>query len=133
MEAALSAFVGEIEQVPPMYSAVWKDGRRLYDLARQGIEVERERRPVTIHSLELTAAQPQENRYTIEVNCSKGTYIRTVSYTHLDVYKRQDIDSSQQIQWNISKIFLVHCERMGYNRFRDRGASGEPAPHSVSP
>lgn len=44
-----------------------------------------------------------------------------------------DVDSSQQIQWDISKIFLVHCERMGYNRFRDRGASGEPAPHSVSP
>ena len=44
-----------------------------------------------------------------------------------------DIDSSQQIQRDISKIFLVHCERMGYNRLRGRGASGEPAPHSVSP
>ena len=50
-----------------------------------------------------------------------------------DAESLDDIDSSQQIQWDISKIFLVHCERMGYNRFRDRGASGEPAPHSVSP
>ena len=61
-----------------MYSAISIGGKRLYDLARQGIEVERERRSVTIHSLELTAAQPQENRYTIEVSCSKGTYIRTL-------------------------------------------------------
>ena len=78
VRAVLERFRGPISQLPPMYSAISIGGKRLYDLARQGSEVERERRPVTIHSLELTAAQPQENRYTIEVNCSKGTYIRTL-------------------------------------------------------
>ena len=78
VRAVLERFRGPISQLPPMYSAISIGGKRLYDLARQGIEVERERRPVTIHSLELTDAQPQENRYTIEVSCSKGTYIRTL-------------------------------------------------------
>ena len=78
VRTVLERFRGPISQLPPMYSAISIGGKRLYDLARQGIEVERERRSVTIHSLELTAAQPQENRYTIEVSCSKGTYIRTL-------------------------------------------------------
>ena len=72
MRTVLERFRGPISQLPPMYSAISIGGKRLYDLARQGIEVERERRPVTIHSLELTAAQPQENRYTIEVKLLEG-------------------------------------------------------------
>ena len=62
VRAVLERFRGPISQLPPMYSAISIGGKRLYDLARQGIEVERERRSVTIHSLELTDAQPQENR-----------------------------------------------------------------------
>lgn len=65
-------------QLPPMYSAIQINGRRLYDLARQGIEIEREKRPITIHHLELLEADEQENRYVIDVACSKGTYIRTL-------------------------------------------------------
>ena len=78
VQAALEQFRGEIIQLPPMYSAIQINGRRLYDLARQGIEIEREKRPITIHHLELLEADEQENRYVIDVACSKGTYIRTL-------------------------------------------------------
>ncbi|MGN0448121.1 MAG: tRNA pseudouridine(55) synthase TruB [Acutalibacteraceae bacterium] len=77
VENVFSRFKGEITQLPPMYSALKKDGVRLYDLARQGIEVEREERRVNIYSLELTSYEG-ENEYEIEVSCSKGTYIRSL-------------------------------------------------------
>ena len=79
VEKALCSFRGEISQVPPMYSAIKKDGVRLYDLARQGIEIERESRVVTIHSLNLTEYE-NGNEYEIEVECSSGTYIRSLIY-----------------------------------------------------
>lgn len=74
--AALEKFRGVIEQTPPMYSAIQKDGKRLYELARQGIEIEREKRTVTIH--ELTCLSADKRDYTIHVMCSKGTYIRSL-------------------------------------------------------
>lgn len=78
VEKALSFFRGEIKQLPPMYSAIKKDGVRLYDLARQGIEIEREERDVTIYSLELVETDEEKNEYTIDVSCSSGTYIRSL-------------------------------------------------------
>lgn len=72
----LPHFVGDIMQTPPMYSAIQKDGVRLYDLARKGIEVEREARPVTIYSLELVDFDEKTQSGTLNVSCSKGTYIR---------------------------------------------------------
>lgn len=75
---ALERFRGEIMQVPPMYSALQKDGVRLYTLARQGIDVPREARPVTIAAMELIAADEETNTYTIDVRCSAGTYIRAL-------------------------------------------------------
>lgn len=72
----LEKFRGVISQVPPMYSAVSVDGKRLYDLARQGIEVERQARQVEIKKLELAGCENGE--YTIDVVCTKGTYIRTL-------------------------------------------------------
>ncbi|MFC1775757.1 tRNA pseudouridine(55) synthase TruB [Pseudomonadota bacterium] len=73
----LNQFVGEIEQVPPMYSALKHQGKPLYEYARAGIEVERPARPVTIHQLELV--DWQSPRLTFTVHCSKGTYIRTLA------------------------------------------------------
>lgn len=78
VEAALPAFRGEIWQVPPMTSALKKDGVRLYDLARQGIEVERAARPVTIYELTLLSYDEQAGLLTLDCACSKGTYIRTL-------------------------------------------------------
>lgn len=75
---ALPAFRGDILQIPPMYSAVQKDGKRLYELARKGIEVEREARPITIYCLELLSYNEEERRGKLLVSCSKGTYIRTL-------------------------------------------------------
>ena len=77
-ESALQSFSGTIEQVPPMYSAISQNGVRLYKLARQGIEVERESRTVTISSLELVGCDEKNGEYTISVECSAGTYIRSL-------------------------------------------------------
>ncbi len=77
LEPVLAGFVGEIEQVPPMYSALKKDGQPLYKLARQGIEVERKARLITIYSIKLLGFRDDE--LDLEVICSKGTYIRTLS------------------------------------------------------
>ncbi|HCA04884.1 MAG TPA: tRNA pseudouridine(55) synthase TruB [Ruminococcaceae bacterium] len=71
-------FTGEITQVPPMYSAVKKDGQRLYDLARQGIEVERGARVVTVYELELLDFDEANQEGRLRVLCSKGTYVRTL-------------------------------------------------------
>ncbi|MCZ8512322.1 tRNA pseudouridine(55) synthase TruB [Paenibacillus filicis] len=76
----ISRFVGEIEQVPPMYSAVKVDGKRLYELARQGVQVERKSRKVTIYGIEILemnwSGEFPAVRFRVE--CSKGTYIRTL-------------------------------------------------------
>lgn len=74
----LPKFTGEIEQIPPMFSAVQKNGQRLYDLARRGIEVEREARKVTVYRLELLNFDEDTQEGTLAVECSKGTYIRTI-------------------------------------------------------
>ena len=71
-------FIGDISQLPPMYSAVSVNGQRLYDLARQGIEVERKAREVTVFSIEILNENEQAGEYEIAVECSSGTYIRTL-------------------------------------------------------
>ena len=76
IEACLAPLRGEIRQVPPMYSALKYQGQRLYRLARQGVEVDREPRTVTIHELALEAVKGEE--LTLRVVCSKGTYVRTM-------------------------------------------------------
>lgn len=77
VEATLARFRGEIQQVPPMHSALKRDGRPLYEYARKGIEVERLPRAVTIHGLELHAFSG--DRIEFEVTCSKGTYVRVLA------------------------------------------------------
>ncbi len=75
---AVKSMQGDIMQMPPMYSAVKINGKRLYDLARQGIEVERAARPVTVYSIELSDYDRQNRTGTLDIHCSKGTYIRTI-------------------------------------------------------
>lgn len=74
--SVLLEFLGNIKQVPPMYSALKRDGKPLYELARQGIEVEREARPVTIHEINFLGLEGDV--LSLDVACSKGTYIRTL-------------------------------------------------------
>ena len=80
----LIRFTGELMQVPPMYSAIKVGGKKLYELARQGREVERAARPVTIRQIELLSCECRENGYVrkarLRVSCSKGTYIRTLCH-----------------------------------------------------
>ena len=78
IEGALPAFTGDILQVPPMYSALKREGKRLYDLARAGVEVEREARPVTVHSIALREWAPPV--VTLEVECGKGFYVRSLAH-----------------------------------------------------
>lgn len=75
---AIRSFVGAYEQIPPMYSALKVNGKRLYELARAGKEVERKGRPVEIHSIEILSVSLPE--ITFRVACSKGTYIRTLCH-----------------------------------------------------
>ncbi len=79
LEAVLPAFTGPIAQVPPMFSAIKREGKKLYELARAGKEVHREPRSVTIHALEILE-QVGERDYLLRVRCSKGTYVRTLCH-----------------------------------------------------
>lgn len=77
LQSVTEQFLGEIMQVPPMYSALKKDGKKLYELAREGIEVERAARPLIIYELSLTPLSDQQLQLT--VTCSKGTYVRVLA------------------------------------------------------
>ena len=80
VRAALARFTGPIEQVPPMHSALKHQGRALYDYAREGVEIERAPRRVTIHAIAWVAREGEHGeRLVIDVRCSKGTYIRTLA------------------------------------------------------
>ena len=76
IQAVLAKFIGDSTQIPPMYSALKKQGRPLYELARQGIEIEREARPIHLSAIELISFTEQS--ITLDISCSKGTYIRVV-------------------------------------------------------
>ena len=79
LREVLEEFTGEIEQIPPMYSAIKVQGRKLYDLARRGVEVERKPRRITIYELELLGRDAAGD-WALRVVCSKGTYIRTLCH-----------------------------------------------------
>ena len=78
IEAVLPQFRGKIMQIPPMYSAVQVNGQRLYDLARKGIEVERQPRETEIHTLNMLSYDPVTREGVLEIECSQGTYVRTI-------------------------------------------------------
>lgn len=77
IQSVLGRFTGEISQIPPMHSAIKVDGKKLYELARKGIEIERSPRQVTIYSLSILPTQ-RADEYELDISCSKGTYIRTL-------------------------------------------------------
>ena len=107
----LSHFVGELQQVPPMYSALKVGGKKLYELAREGKEVERKARPITIYELELLKAEQPE--YEIRVVCSQGTYIRTLCH-----------DIGQALSCGAVMTSLVRS-RVGEFRLKDAKSLGE--------
>ena len=78
LEKVIDGFIGEVEQIPPMFSAIKKDGKKLYELARQGITVERKVRKVNIFDIKLNWFDEKNGMAEIDVSCSKGTYIRTM-------------------------------------------------------
>jgi len=109
IEKVLADYRGPIEQIPPMYSALKYNGQPLYKLARQGIEIERKVRHVTIH--ELTLIGFTEDTITLDVQCSKGTYIRTLAQdigdamgfgAHLSMLRRTDVSP-----FDCSKLYSI--------------------------
>jgi tRNA pseudouridine55 synthase len=78
IDAALPAFTGDLLQIPPMASALKRDGTRLYELHRRGISVEREPRPIQVQKLSLTGLDPAGQTATFELSCSSGTYVRAL-------------------------------------------------------
>ena len=102
-------FRGAIEQVPPMYSALKHNGQPLYKLARQGIEIKRKARQVTIHKLDLLSLS--EDTITLVIRCSKGTYIRTLAQdigealgfgAHLSMLRRTEVSP-----FDCSKLYSI--------------------------
>ncbi len=109
IENVLENFRGGIEQIPPMYSALKHNGQPLYKLARQGIEIERKARNVTIH--ELTLLNMTDDTITVDAHCSKGTYIRTLAQdigealgfgAHLSMLRRTDVSP-----FDCSKLYTI--------------------------
>ena len=80
LKEVLESFIGDQLQVPPMYSALKINGKKLYELAREGKTVERKPRPIRIHSINLIEYRQMEGLFTMDVTCSKGTYIRTLCH-----------------------------------------------------
>lgn len=102
IKSAILSFIGTYEQVPPMYSALKVNGKKLYELARQGIEVERKSRQVTIFNIDLI--QIKDNKVLFDVLCSKGTYIRTLCK-----------DIGEKLKCGGVMSFLLRMESSGFD------------------
>lgn len=111
LEAVLENFIGEIDQIPPMYSALKHKGQRLYELARAGKTVERPARKITIYTLKLLEFTPKT--FTLEVNCSKGTYIRSLiediakalgSCAHVSALRRTAVNPFQHKMYSLEDL-----------------------------
>lgn len=104
IESILSEFTGDIMQIPPMYSAVSVNGKRLYELARQGIEIERESRKIHVYSLILSEYDENSKEGVLCIECSKGTYIRTIIH-----------DIGQKLQCGAVMTSLVRTSSNGFS------------------
>ena len=124
VEQALAAFRGTIEQVPPMFSALKREGRPLYAYARAGQTVERAARTVTIHELELVEFQPPD-RATLRLRCSKGTYVRSLA---TDLGQRLQVGAHlQELRRTASGPFRIE-QSITLDEIAARTASGQPLP-----
>ena len=117
IEAVLHRFRGDIEQIPPMYSALKVNGQKLYQLARKGKTVERKPRPITIYELEL-GEQIGENEYALRVKCSKGTYIRRKRDGGVFAAARGSVfpPLSRRHHWGRGRAPLPERERLSLQR-----------------
>jgi tRNA pseudouridine55 synthase len=139
VESALQAFRGEIKQVPPMYSAIKQGGRKLYDLARAGQEVERSARTVTIFRLDLTGWEPPFAD--LEIHCSPGTYIRSLAFdlgravgvgAHLAALERAasgSFTSEDAVRWPDFEAAMQAGTWRDYLLPPDRALAACPAVH----
>ncbi|MFK8017414.1 MAG: tRNA pseudouridine(55) synthase TruB [Gammaproteobacteria bacterium] len=127
IDAAIPGLTGDIEQIPPMYSALKHDGRRLYSLARDGIDVERPPRPVKIHQFER--GHHAGDQMSFEVHCSKGTYIRTLvedlaaavgSLAHVTVLRRTQVGPFDGSAMQTLEGLEALCENGGQEALDDR-------------
>lgn len=122
VRSVMATFLGESEQIPPMYSAVKHQGKRLYELARRGIEIERKSRQIHISSLQLEALSHEE--LTFQVHCSKGTYVRTLvediaralgTIAHVAQLRRLVVAPYQQaVMYTLPALELV-AETLGHD------------------
>ncbi|MBE6915740.1 MAG: tRNA pseudouridine(55) synthase TruB [Ruminococcaceae bacterium] len=152
VRAVCASFVGEISQIPPMYSAIKIGGKKLYELARDGIEIERAPRNVTIHSIEVSPISNEE--YALTVHCSKGTYIRTLCAdigeklscgaclsslrrTQAGAYTIEQVHTFEQIGENpeafllpVDSLFLQHPAIKISGKSEQKCRNGAPVPCS---
>lgn len=117
LRAVLARFIGEQAQIPPMYSALKQDGVRLYQLAREGQEVERPARQIHIHGIELLDFSPQ--RWVLDIHCSKGTYIRVLAEdiaaalgqkAHLEALRRVAAGPFQGPMWTLEQLAALAAQ-----------------------
>jgi len=113
IESILTQFLGKIEQVPPMYSALKQGGKPLYELAREGLEIERKARTVTIHALELIDWSTPN--LVFRVACSKGTYVRTLAE-----------DIAQALGSGPGLVFLPVHQEVGHRALQTGRQADEP-------
>ena len=141
LETVLKEFQGELSQIPPMYSAIKVQGKKLYELARKGQEVERKPRPITIYALEILEEAPSPDAdYLLRVRCSKGTYVRTLCH---DVGQRLGCGGCMGSLRRTMAAGFTLADAVSLEQVQEQGAallrpldslfSSHPAFHLMSP
>lgn len=104
-------FVGDVQQIPPMYSALKVNGRKLYELAREGKTIERKARSITISEINVSDFIPEKGQFTMEVTCSKGTYIRTLCH---DIGERLQVGAAmaELLRTRVSPFVVENALRL---------------------
>lgn len=136
LTAGARAMVGELAQVPPMYSAIKVKGERLYKAARRGETVERKERRITVNAFEVTRDEVDEQLVHFRVDCSKGTYVRTLAYdlgkslgstAHLIALRRESIgEHDVKDAWTVEQL-VEACQPMMVEAEAARAAQREEA------